>query len=255
MNKVVLITGSAKNTGYAIAKKFASSGYSVCVTDRNLQNAETAAKKISKEFDVKCKGFRLDLEDSNSIKDVFDKVKEEFSRLDVFVANAANLGIGSSAIDMGEDEFLSVIKANVSGNFFCSQQAARIMRESGGGSIVLIGSIHYKGAVHKRSAYAISKGAIASMVKSLAFEWAEFGIRVNQVVPGAIRTARWDDISNEETEKRRSNWPLGIESTGEDVANAVYFMASDQSKTVTGSELVVDSGLTACLLKYEKGEK
>jgi len=255
MNKVVLITGSAKNTGYAIARKFASLGYLVCVTDRNLKNAQMAAEKLSEEFNVKCKGFRLDLEDRANIKDVFENVRNEFSRLDAFVANAANLGIGSSAIDMSEDEFLSVINANVSGNFFCAQQAAKIMRASGGGSIVLIGSIHYKGAVHKRSAYAISKGAMASMVKSLAFEWAEYNIRVNQVVPGAIRTARWDGISKEETEKRRSNWPLGIESTGEDVANAVYFMASDQSKTVTGSELVVDSGLTSCLLKYEKGEK
>ena len=128
------------------------------------------------------------------------------------------------------------------------------MKENGGGTIVLIGSIHYKGAVFGRSAYAASKGAIASMVKNLAYEWAEYNIRVNQVVPGAIRTDRWDGLSNEEEKKRRSNWPLGIESTGEDIANAVYFMASDASKTVTGSELTVDSGLTACLLKYEKGE-
>ena len=254
MRKVALITGSAKNTGLAIAKKFASMGYDLCITDRNEENAKTIATILEKEFNVKCLGFRLDLEDRENIKEVFTKIKEQFSRLDVFVANAANLGIGSSAIDMSEDEFLSVINANVSGNFFCAQQAARIMRNSCGGSIVLIGSIHYKGAVHKRSAYAISKGAMASMVKSLAYEWAEFGIRVNQVVPGAIKTARWDNISEEETKKRRSNWPLGIESTGEDVANAVYFMASDQSKTVTGTELVVDSGLTACLLKYEKGE-
>ena len=252
MNRVVLISGSAKNTGKAIAQKFASLGYSVCVTDRDEEKAKKVAEELQNQYKVKCGGYGLDLENKENIKDVFKMVAKDFSRLDVFVANAANLGIGSMAIDMREEEFESVINTNVLGNFFCAQQAARMMKDSGGGSIVLIGSIHYKGAVNGRSAYAVSKGAMASMVKSLAFEWAKYNIRVNQVVPGAIRTDRWDGLSEEEIAKRRSNWPLGIESTGEDIANAVYFMASDESKTITGSELTVDSGLTACLLKYER---
>lgn len=252
MNKVVLITGSTKNTGLAIATKFASMGFNVCVSGRDKVLAETISEKLQQQYNVKCIGLKLDLEDPQNIKDIFSKIKSEFGRLDVFVANAANLGIGSSAIDMGEEELRSVINTNVIGNFLCCQESAGIMKENGGGSIVLIGSIHYKGAVFGRSAYATSKGAIASMVNNLAYEWAEYNIRVNQVVPGAIRTDRWDNISEEEEKKRRQNWPLGIESTGEDIANAVYFMASDDSKTITGSELTVDSGLTACLLKYER---
>lgn len=255
MNKTVLITGSTKNTGLEIAIKFAREGYNVCVSGRNGAQAEKLAKKLEKEYGVRSMGIHLDLEDPQSIKDAFLKVKSEFGRLDVLVGNGANLGIGISALDMSVEELKSVIDTNVTGNFLCCQESARIMKENGGGAIVLIGSIHYKGAVFGRSAYAASKGAIASMVKNLAYEWAEYNIRVNQVVPGAIRTDRWDEISEEEEKKRRSNWPLGIESTGEDIANAVYFMASDASKTVTGSELTVDSGLTACLLKYEKGEK
>lgn len=255
MNKRVLITGSTKNTGLQIAIKFAKEGYDVCVSGRDEAQAEKAAEMLRHQYGVKAMGIRLDLEDSKNIRDAFFKVKNEFGGIDVFVGNGANLGIGISAIDMSEEELKSVINTNVTGNFLCCQESARIMKENGGGAIVLIGSIHYKGAVFGRSAYAASKGAIASMVKNLAYEWAEYNIRVNQVVPGAIRTDRWDGLSNEEEKKRRSNWPLGIESTGEDVANAVYFMASDASKTVTGSELTVDSGLTACLLKYEKGEK
>ena len=255
MNKVALITGATRNTGLAIAERFAKEGYSVCVTGRSEADAKSVAEQLTGKYGAECIGIGLELQNSKSIREAFLKVREKFNRLDVLIANAANLGIGSSAIDMTEEELTGVISANVSGNFLLCQAAARIMKENNGGAIVLIGSIHYKGAVRNRSAYAVSKGAIASMVKSLAYEWAEYGIRVNQVVAGAIRTDRWDGISKEEEEKRRSNWPLGIESTGEDIANAAFFMASDQARTVTGSEFTVDSGLTACLLKYERGTK
>ena len=92
------------------------------------------------------------------------------------------------------------------------------------------------------------------MVHNLAFELAEYGIRVNHLIPGAIRTDRWDGISEEEAARRRANWPLGIESTGEDIANAVYFLACDQAKTITGAELAVDSGILTCLLNYSKSK-
>ena len=95
-------------------------------------------------------------------------------------------------------------------------------------------------------------GAVASMVHNLAFELAQHNIRVNQVIPGAIRTDRWDHITPEEETRRRANWPLGVESTGEDIANAVYFLASEQARTITGIDLAVDSGTLACLIGYHK---
>ncbi len=128
------------------------------------------------------------------------------------------------------------------------------MKKKGKGAIVLIGSVHHHAAVWGRSLYAATKGAIRTMVRSMAFELAEYGIRVNQVVPGAIRTDRWDGMTDEVVAKRRINWPLGIESTGEDIANGVYFLASDQSKTITGTDLTIDSGILACLLTYNGGK-
>lgn len=249
MNKVALITGATKNSGLAIARRFAAEGYAVCVTSRREADAVATAAGIAEAYRVPAKGYGLDMESVEDIRRVFADVEKTFHRLDVFVGNSANLGMGAMVLDMTPEQFDGVMNVNIRGNFFCCQKAARLMQNRGG-AIVLIGSVHYKGAVHGRAPYAISKGAIASMVHNLAFELAEYGIRVNQVIPGAIRTDRWEGISQEEQARRRSNWPLGMESTPEDIANAVYFLASEEARTITGTELAVDSGVLTCLLKY-----
>lgn len=251
MSRVALITGGVRNSGLSTAEKFAREGYDVCITSRNARDAEEKAKQLASQFGVKAKGYGLNLEDPADISRMFLDVKETFGRLDALVCNSANLGIGQTVLSITPEEFDGVMNVNIRGTFFCCQEAARLMATSGG-AIVLIGSVHYKAAVHGRVGYAISKGAVASMVHNLAFELAQYGIRVNHLIPGAIRTDRWDGISEEEAARRRANWPLGMESTGEDIANAVYFLASDQAKTITGAELAVDSGILTCLLNYSK---
>lgn len=251
-HRVVFITGATKNSGYAIARQFASEGCDVCISSRRAADASAAAAALSEEFGIRAKGYGLNLEDTADIHRVFADVEQTFGRLDVFVCNSANLGLGAMVLDMTQEQFDGVMNVNVRGNFFCCQESAKIMLRHGGGAIVLIGSVHYRGAVAGRAAYAISKGAIASMVHNLAYELAQYHIRVNQVIPGAIRTDRWDGITPEEEARRRANWPLGVESTGEDIANAVSFLASERAKTVTGAELAVDSGTLACLLSYKK---
>lgn len=253
MEKVVLITGGVRNSGLAIARKFASEGYRVCITSRVEAAARQTAQALSEQYGVPACGFGLDLEDTKDIARVFSQVEAAFGRLDALVCNSANLGLGQNALTVTADAFDSVMNVNIRGNFFCCQEAARRMQRTGGGAMVLIGSIHYKAAVHGRVGYAISKGAVASMVHNLAFELAQYGIRVNHLIPGAIRTERWDGISPEEEARRRANWPLGMEATGEDIANAAYFLASDQARVITGAELAVDSGLLTCLLGYTKG--
>lgn len=253
-NKVVLITGAVRNSGLCFAHKFAQEGYDVCITSRDAEQAASTAEAISQQYGVKAMGFGLDLEDTADIRRVFAEIFGTFGRLDAFIGNSVNQGVGIAAADITEAEYDSVMNVNVKGNFFCSQEAYKIMREQRSGCIVLIGSVHARGAAYGRSTYAMSKGAISSLVRNLAFEFAESGVRVNSVVPGAIRTERWDSYPPEEEARRRRNWPLGMESTGEDIANAVYFIASDQCKTATGSELVVDSGVLTCLLGYNGGK-
>lgn len=253
--KTVFITGATKNTGLAIAKHFASKGYQVAISSRKKDDAQKAAAEISRGYGIKAKGYELSLQDVEEIKTIFCDVKETFGGLDVFVGNSASLGIGQNLLAVTEEEFDSVMDVNVKGNYFCCQQAALLMKEKRRGSIVLIGSVHYKGAVRGRGLYAASKGALATLVRSLAYELAEYGIRVNQVVAGAIRTERWLHMTEDEIAARRGNWPLGIESTGEDIAKGVYYLASDDSGTVTGTDLTIDSGISTCLLKYDGGSQ
>ncbi len=250
--KVAFITGAAKNTGYAIAEKFAREKYDVCISSRNMQSAELAAARLREEYPtIRTAGYKMNPANSQEIKEVFGKIRSEFGRLDSFVANAAHLGIGLSILNTSPEEYDAVMAANAKGYFFCSQAAARIMIQQGGGTIVLMGSVHAHGAVPGRAVYAASKGAVSSMCRSIAVELGKYNIRCNCLIAGAIWSDRWEKQSSEETARRRAQYPAGKESSPQDIANSVYFLASDQSPTITGTEFVVDSGISICLLPYD----
>jgi NAD(P)-dependent dehydrogenase (short-subunit alcohol dehydrogenase family) len=195
----------------------------------------------------------MQLTSVQSIQQVFDRVQQDFGQLDVFVANSAHLGVGYSLLDSTEAEFDAVADVNIKGTFFCCQSAARLMKDAGG-SIVTIGSVQGTGGLHGRAVYGMSKAALSMLVRYMAYELGQYHIRANNVVAGAVHSCRWDELSSEEIAARRSRYPVGRESTEEEIANAVWFLASDQSASITGTDLTVDSGLTACLLPYTKKE-
>lgn len=251
--KVVFVTGGTKNSGLAVAKKFAENGYAVALTSRREADAQAVAAMLTETYGVPAKGYRLDLRSPAEIRAVFADVKQVLGGVDALVTVGADLGMGKAALEVTEEDFDSVMETNIKGDFFCAQEAAKQMIERGGGSIVLFGSVHGRGAVWGRCLYAASKGAVYSLVRNLAVELAEYHIRVNEIVPGAIRTDRWEGISPEEEARRRRNWPSGVESTPEDIANGVFYLSSDAAKTVTGSDLVMDSGILSCLLAYNGG--
>jgi NAD(P)-dependent dehydrogenase (short-subunit alcohol dehydrogenase family) len=152
-------------------------------------------------------------------------------------------------------EGIGIVPWVICGGRQIGEMTAEIMKKQGsGGSIVTMGSIQGTGAVRGRTVYSMSKAAISLLVKNLAFELGEYGIRANNVVAGAIHSTRWDDLSEEEIAARRSRYPVGRESTEEEIANAVYFLGSEQSATVTGTDLTVDSGISVCILPYTKSE-
>lgn len=250
----VFITGATKNTGFAIAERFAGEGFDVAISSRNRENAEAAASKIRRKYKVTAKGYAMDLLSVESIQGVFAHIKDDFGRLDTFVANSADLGIGIDILTATEDQYDDLMNTNVKGNYFACREAAMIMKEQGGGSIVIIGSVHCKSCVGGRSLYSISKGALSTLVRSMAVELGMYNIRANCLLAGAIRTDRWDGISEEEEARRRANWPLGLESDGEDIANGAFYLGSSLSKTVTGTDLVIDSGILASLLPYKRGD-
>ena len=251
MKKTMLVTGATKNTGWAIARRFAADGWNVALTSRDAASAETAAAKLKAEFPaVEALGVAMDPAEVGDIRAAFASVAGRFGRLDAFVNNAAHLGVGLSVLNSTESDWDAVMNANARAAFFCSQEAVKLMKD--GGSIVFISSCHAKKSVPGRALYTASKAALGGIVRSLALELGPLGIRANAILAGAIRTDRWDGLSEEDVEKRRARWPAGRESTPENIAAAVAFLCSDAACTITGAEIPVDSGIGVCLLQYNK---
>lgn len=250
--KVAFVTGAVRNTGYAIAQRFAREGWNVCISSRDEASAKEAVARLEKEFpQTEFLGIGIDQSYIEQIEACFKKIEAHFGRLDAFVANAAHLAVDYNTFNTTPEMWDSVMNANVRGTFFCSQAAARLMEKTGG-SIVLISSVHANQSITGRVAYSASKAAINAMMRCMAVELGYLGIRVNALIAGAIWTERWATQSEEVTAKRRSQYPAGKESAPEDIASAVYFLASDQSPTITGTEMTVDSGISVCLLPYNK---
>ena len=252
---VVFITGATKNTGYAIAEKFAANGFDVAISSRRKESADAAADRITNEYGVKANGYALDLSDVNDIIRVFGGIRNDFDRLDTFIANSANLGVDYDMLSVNEEDYDDLMGINLKGTYFCCQRAALMMKEQGGGSIVLISSVHAHECIWGRSLYTISKGGINALARSMAIELGTYAIRTNTIIAGAIRTERWDELTEEQITKRRANWPLGLESTGEDIANGAFYLGTDLSRTVTGTELTIDSGVLVSLLPFNGGKK
>ena len=251
MKKAILVTGATKNTGWAIARRFAADGWNVALTSRDAASAEAAAAKLKAEFpSADALGVAMDPAKVDDIRGAFASVATKFGRLDAFVNNAAHLGVGMSVLNSTEADWDAVMNANARAAFFGSQEAVKLMKD--GGSIVFISSCHAKRTIPGRALYTASKAAIGGITRSLALELGCLGIRVNAILAGAIRTDRWDGLSEEEIAARRARWPAGVESTADDIAAAVAFLCSDGARTITGTEIPVDSGVGVCLLQYNK---
>lgn len=251
MNKTLFVTGATRNTGWAIAHRFASDGWNVALSSRTAQSAAEAAARLKAEFpQVEVLGLGMDPAKVEDIRAAFGEISAKFGRLDAFVNCAADLGVGLSILSTKPEEYDALMAANVRGPFFSVQEAVKLMKD--GGSVTVISSCHALRSVPGRICYTMSKAALGGFVRSLAVELGPLGIRANAILAGAIHTDRWDCISEEETQKRRDRYPAGRESSTDEIAAAVAFLASDAARTVTGIEMPVDSGIGVCLLQYNK---
>lgn len=251
--KTVFITGATRNTGLAIARCFAGEGWNVAISSRDPAAAQATAEALQKEFSVTVRGYAMDLDRTESIEATFRQLEQDFGRLDAFVANAANLGIDCGLLNTPEEAFDAIADVNIKGSFFCCQNAAQLMRQTGG-SIVTIGSVQGTGAVPGRTVYGMTKAALAALVRYMAYELGQYGIRANNVIAGAVHSCRWDTLTDAQIAARRSRYPAGRESTEDEIASAVFYLCSDHAASITGTDLTIDSGLTACLLPYQKKE-
>lgn len=180
--------------------------------------------------------------DEADVKRIFADIRAHGYLLTTLVCNAANLGIGQKTMEVGMAEFTDVLNTNVGWNFMLAREAARQMTEAGGGSIVFITSNTAYRAIPDRVAYGASKGAILSMMRALALDLGKYNIKVNSILPGMIKTERWKNNDNDCRNALSNYTPLQDIAEFEDVANAAYFLGSEQSRNSTGAELSVDGG-------------
>ena len=252
MNNAVFITGAQCGTGYAIAERFAREGWDVFITSRKREEAYRAAEELSKEYGVFSKGYELNIRNEQQVIDIFNDIDKTGRFVETVVLNAADLGFGTDpAVGMdfwsvSVEEFGRVFETNLVWNFTIVRQAAIRMREKHKGAVVFISSNTADRAIPNRSAYCASKGGINAMSKSFAVDLGPFGIRSNVVLPGTIKTMRWVEMGKKQIVNGELT-PIGDISDFEDIANAAYFLGTDESKNITGSELVVDGGMTCQL--------
>ncbi len=252
MKKAVFVTGGTVGSGYAIAERFAKEGFDVFISSREEQRAQEAADKIAEKYHVFAKGYSLIPGNEEDVKAVFSDIDGLDRVVETVVLNAANMGFGSDPAK-GMDiltcdikEFQGVFETNLVWNFSIIRQAALRMKEKHKGAIVFISSNTSYRAIPNRVAYSASKGGINSMSKALAIDLGPYGIRSNVVLPGTIKTERWVQMGSRQIVNGQLT-PIGDISDFEDIANAAWFLGSDESKNVTGAEIMVDGGMSAQL--------
>ena len=253
MNKAVFITGAHSGTGYGIAEHFAKQGWDVFVTSRRQSDAEKAAKTLSETYGVFSKGYKCNIRNEQQIIDIFNDIDKTGRFVETVILNAANMGFNPKDPAAGQDfwtvpvgEFQEVFETNLVWNFTIIRQAAIRMRKNGKGSVVFISSNTAYRAIPNRAAYSASKGGINAFSKALAVDLGTFGIRVNTVLPGTIKTERWEQMGSKQIVNGTLT-PIGDISDYEDIANACFFFGTDMSKNITGTELIIDGGMSCQL--------
>lgn len=253
MKKAVFITGAQAGTGYAIAELYAKNGWDVFITSRRKNDAEESAKKLAEDFGIFSKGYECNIGSEQQIIDIFNDIDSTGRFVETVVLNAANMGFDPKDPAAGQDfwtvpleDFQKVFETNLVWNFSIVRQAAIRMREQKKGAVVFISSNTAYRAIPNRAAYSASKGGINSLTKALAVDLGPYGIRVNVVLPGTIKTARWVEMGSNQI-VNGSLTPIGDISDFEDIANAAWYLGTDMSKNVTGTELIVDGGMSCQL--------
>jgi glucose 1-dehydrogenase len=238
--KVALVTGAGSGIGSAIAQRFASEGAAVAINYLGYaEDAQRLAAELPRAIAVEA-----DVSDATAVRSLVAEVERELGPINVLVNNAG-IEKAQPFLDVDQENWATTIAVDLTGPFFCTQTCARSMRESGGGSIVNISSIHQDFTFPGYTPYCAAKGGLRMLMRNAALELAPFGIRVNNVAPGPIATPINESTLADPAKLRRLQQlvPLGRVGKPEEVAEVVLFLASDRSAYVTGSTYYVDGGM------------
>ena len=246
--KKALVTGGNTGIGLGIAKGLSMAGAAICIIGRTPAKNQAALAELQR-IHPGCREYIFDLENLDQIDDQYAQISSDMGGIDILVNNAG-LQHRERAETVSIEIFERIMRINVTAPFVLSQTFARErIRQGASGSVIMIGSLQSEASRPTTSPYTAAKGAIRQLVKALAVDWAQFGIRVNGIGPGYIQTEMthplWDD-------EEFSGWvisrtPLRRWGIPQDLAGAAVFLASDASAFVTGQILYMDGGWLAAL--------
>jgi len=248
-DRVAIVTGGGAGIGRSVCVNMVKEGAKVVVSDIDEARGKQVAEKIG-QGGGEAIFLKHDVSSEQDWKDVIEKTLSEYGKLDVLVNNAGII-MFKSIDDTSLDDWRQVIKINLDGVFLGTKYAIRAMKKSGGGSIINLSSTAGIVGTLDTSSYHASKGGVRIFTKAAALECSKAGydynIRVNSVHPGVVKTNMTKDLfEDDETRKEVTDWhPIGHVGEPNDIAYGVLYLASDESKFMTGSELVIDGGWTA----------
>ena len=234
--KLAIVTGAARGIGLATAKLFEKNGYKVALVDKD--NDELIKSRIDNNNQ---KSFSYDISDINQLSNMFSDILNWYGRIDVLVNNAGVADFGTIE-ETSYERWNKVMKTNLDGVFLCSQKAIPYLKETKG-NIVNIASISGLRASTLRVAYGTSKAAVIQLTNQQAAELGEFGIRVNCIAPGPVKTKLAMAVHTQDIiEAYHDAIPLNRYGTEIEIANGIYFLASENASYITGQTLAVDGG-------------
>jgi len=245
-DKVSLVTGAGRGIGEAIARRLSEEGARVVISDIDLPAAESVAREL-KNSGRDALAIKADVADKGQVDEMIKKAVDEFGSIDILVNNAGMSVVGASE-ELEEKRWRQGIDVMLTGVFFCSQAAGKEMIKQKSGKIINIASVNGIGAFPERVSYGSAKAGVIQLTRTLGCEWARYNINVNAVAPGYVNTYLVRDLAEKgvlDVAELANRTPAGRLAECEEVADAVVFLASEDSKYIVGQTIVVDGGWSA----------
>ena len=240
--KAAIVTGGASGIGRATARILAREGAAVCIADVDADGGRQVVDEIAAEGGEAI-FVRTDVGVRADVIDMFERTEEAFGRVDIVHNNAIRVRDGA-ATELDERDWDATLNIGLKAIFLAAKYGIPIMRKTGGGTIINTGSVHSLVSLPTCTAYDAAKAGVLGLTRTLAIDYGP-DIRVCAVLPGAILTPLWDGAPEEDRRHFAQMVPAKRLGTGEDVANAVLFLASDEASFITGTALTVDGGMLA----------